>query len=217
EEQVYLSEQGDKINSANILFSIASFAVFIISAGIIINNYQITRKRELEHSKQLRMAENKAATDNLTGTKNRHAYSVKEDMIDAQIAEGSIEAFAVIVCDVNDLKTVNDKQGHHFGDRTIKLTCEIICRIFKHSPVFRIGGDEFVVILENEDYENRAELMEQLERQSAQSGQTVGSTFSAGISEYRKGTDESLLKVFTRADEMMYMKKVSMKKAWNKE
>ena len=83
--------------------------------------------------------------------------------------------------------------------------------------MFRIGGDEFVVILENEDYENRAELMEQLERQSAQSAQTVGSTFSAGISEYRKGTDESLLKVFTRADEMMYMKKVSMKKAGNKE
>lgn len=60
--------------------------------------------------------------------------------------------FALLVADVNGLKEANDALGHESGDQLIKNTSRCICKIFEHSPVFRIGGDEFVVILTGEDY-----------------------------------------------------------------
>ena len=57
-----------------------------------------------------------AAVDSLTGIKNKHAYSQWEEKINAEIAMGSQESFAVAVCDVNNLKMVNDMYGHKEGD-----------------------------------------------------------------------------------------------------
>lgn len=63
--------------------------------------------------------------------------------------------------DLNYLKLINDNFGHDKGNIAIKKICNIVCVTFKHSPVFRIGGDEFVVILENEDYDNIHTLIKQ--------------------------------------------------------
>lgn len=54
----------------------------------------------------------------------------------------------MIVFDINNLKIINDTLGHDFGDILIIDSCKLICKVFKRSPVYRIGGDEFVVILE---------------------------------------------------------------------
>ena len=56
--------------------------------------------------------------------------------------------FALVECDINGLKGINDTYGHEIGDVYIVNSCRGICSVFKHSPVFRIGGDEFVVILQ---------------------------------------------------------------------
>lgn len=210
-DSIYLMEQSHKIHNINALFTVASFAVFIVFALIILSNFKIMKKREEEHSKQLDLAEQRAATDQLTGVKNRHAYYLKELELNEKIDNNEIDSFAIVVCDINDLKLVNDNKGHNLGDQCICCSCKLICSIFKRSPVFRIGGDEFVVILEGDDYENRFELMEQIGRKTMECKEKVGSTIASGISEFVKGKDKFVSEVFARADSMMYEKKNQMK------
>ena len=92
-----------------------------------------------------------------------------------------------------------------------KTSCKLICDIFKHSPVFRIGGDEFVVILKTEDYENRYELIEKINDKTLVCREATGSTIAVGISEFVKGKDNFVTEVFSRADSMMYKRKTEMK------
>jgi electron-transferring-flavoprotein dehydrogenase len=75
------------------------------------------------------------------------------EKINAAIEKGEQEPFAVAVFDINDLKKVNDLHGHKEGDACIRAACKKICTIFDHSPVFRVGGDEFIAILSGADYE----------------------------------------------------------------
>ena len=90
--------------------------------------------------------------------KSLYAYRDKEREIDGYIEDGTAFPFAIAICDVNDVKEVNDTQGHQAGDEFIRAGCKIICDTFNHGPVYRIGGDEFVVLLEGHDFEQRDEL-----------------------------------------------------------
>lgn len=82
-----------------------------------------------------------AYRDPLTGVKNKTAYQEAERQMEERMRTGQPE-FAVVVMDINGLKTVNDTCGHDFGDILIIDACKLICRTFKRSPVYRIGGDE---------------------------------------------------------------------------
>ena len=210
-DDVYLAAQGHKIHNVNAMFTLSSFMVFIVFAMITINNFQITRKREKEHLEKLSIAEKRATTDPLTGIKNRHAYHLKEEEINEKIASNQIDSFALAVCDINNLKLINDQKGHNLGDRCICKCCKLICDVFKKSPVYRIGGDEFAVILKNDDYENRDSLLEKVSSQTVLVDETTSSKIAVGISEYRKGKDDSFLEVFTRADREMYEHKKAIK------
>ena len=97
-----------------------------------------------------------AYRDSLTGVKNKTAYIEAESRFEEQMRLGRPE-FAVAVLDINGLKRINDTYGHDFGDMLIINACRIICKVFQHSPVYRIGGDEFAVILEKTDYEHYPE------------------------------------------------------------
>ena len=92
-----------------------------------------------------------AFTDPLTGVKSKHAFLLQEKQMDADIAAQTAENFAVAVCDVNGLKVINDTLGHKAGDEHIRKASRMICDIFQHSPVYRTGGDEFVVIMRGRD------------------------------------------------------------------
>lgn len=72
--------------------------------------------------------------------------------MDRQITNHRQTPFAIVMFDVNDLKKINDTAGHQAGDQYLCEACKIICDIFKRSPVFRVGGDEFAVIAQNNDY-----------------------------------------------------------------
>ena len=207
----FVQSRAQRILNTNALYTIASFTMFIVSAGIILSNYQIMRKQNEEHTLQLSQVERKAITDQLTGVKNRHAYSIKEKELNERIDSGTADPFAIVICDINDLKLVNDRDGHNFGDQCIRSCCSLICRIYKHSPVYRVGGDEFAVVLERDDYEHRHELLAEMNRQSALLPETARTTLAAGMSEYQPGEDESVLSVFARADSSMYNRKNEMK------
>lgn len=117
-----------------------------------------------------------------------------------------------MVCDINNLKAVNDLYGHKEGDTCIRNACLKICRVFSHSPVFRTGGDEFVVLLLGEDYAQREKLMEKInELPEDRSKIKIGETVSAGMAEYHQERHSSLLNVFEEADKLMYVRKQAMK------
>lgn len=155
-----------------------------------------------------------AYRDSLTGVKNKTAYleyvSRMEDTMRLQRP-----SFAVVVFDVNNLKKVNDTSGHDFGDMLIMDISKMICRVFKHSPVFRIGGDEFVTILQNTDYENYlhllAQLDEELQRANSKCPNDLPLSFARGIAIYGEDTDLTFNDVFKRADSAMYRNKTEMK------
>ena len=123
-----------------------------------------------------------------------------------------------MVCDINNLKVVNDLYGHKEGDVCIRNACAKICGIFSHSPVFRIGGDEFVVLLSGEDYCQRAKLMEQVNAlPKDRSKIRIGETVAAGMVEYNKSRHTCLLSVFEEADKAMYERKQLLKESFTAE
>jgi diguanylate cyclase (GGDEF)-like protein len=152
-----------------------------------------------------------ANRDALTSVKNKRAYVQTEVEMDEKIKKKEQSPFAVVVCDLNGLKHVNDVQGHQAGDEYIKGSCSIICNVFSHSPVFRIGGDEFAVILKDRDYENRYELVEQIGVEQESKRVNGMKPIAIGLSEFIPETDIRVQDVFERADNLMYADKKKCK------
>ena len=125
--------------------------------------------------------------------------------------------FAILMVDMNNLKKINDEYGHKFGDIYIKGCCNMVCETFKHSPIFRIGGDEFVVILMGSDYDKREEKLEKLKEDFIVSyKQSVADPWrrysaALGMAENTAG-DNAVEAVFKRADKEMYEDKAKFKK-----
>ena len=167
--------------------------------------------REKKHFEELDNARTLAYQDALTGVKSKVAYLEFEDNKNRAIREGLKPAFAVAVFDINGLKEVNDTLGHEKGDELIISACSVICRHFKHSPIFRIGGDEFVALLEGEDYQNRTALISSFNAKMDTPESPDQVIIAMGVSEYRDGEDDSLNTVFVRADTRMYERKHELK------
>ena len=172
-----------------------------------VNNVDAQMRRENE----LALARERANRDSLTGVKSKHAYAEVESKLNAEIARGTAPAFAVAMCDVNGLKTVNDTLGHAAGDELLRSAAMIVCNIFDHSPVFRYGGDEFVALLRGRDYENREKLRDQLMRESRERAANGGVVVACGLSDYAPGQDTTVAEVFERADAIMYYNKEALK------
>ena len=186
----------------------------ILIIGLLDEDAQI--RQEQEYARNLSAARKMATIDSLTGVKNKHAYVQWEEKINEGIKERTQEPFAVVVCDINNLKAVNDLYGHKEGDVCIRNACSKICRVFSHSPVFRTGGDEFVVILLGEDYSQREKLMEQINELPADRSKIrIGETVAAGMVEYNKELHFSLLSVFEEADKAMYVRKQALKESFS--
>ncbi len=168
-------------------------------------------QREKEYRKELGSAMELAYKDSLTGVRNTHAYREAERQVDSRLTRGELQEFAVAVFDVNSLKQTNDTLGHEAGDELIQNACHQICRVFAHSPVFRIGGDEFVALLEGEDFRNREALMAEFERIAEENRHSGGPVVASGLAEYEPGYDNSYSRVFERADVHMYERKNRLK------
>jgi len=127
-----------------------------------ISNIQERMARSQQYETALKEARAMITTDGLTGVKNKGAYMNAEAELNEQIRAGADPEFAVVVADLNGLKDINDQHGHQTGDNFLKAGCRAICDIFDHSPVFRVGGDEFAIIARGRDYEHIDELMEKM-------------------------------------------------------
>lgn len=156
---------------------------------------------------------NLARTDALTGILNKTAYDEAINFI-----ESRGDGYAIAVIDVNNLKKINDTYGHERGDIYIKEMVKIALHLFGESHIYRVGGDEFAVILEGEalwDINGLERKFNDLvkiscEDNSRQPWERVSAAI--GIAMYDEKEDESAADVFARADKIMYDKKREMKR-----
>lgn len=157
-----------------------------------------------------------AYQDALTHVKSKAAYVLKRKQLENDVGAFGVE-FALVMVDLNDLKVINDTYGHDHGDEYLVGACAVVCDTYRHSPVYRIGGDEFLVSLQGRDYMRRDELLAQLEQQFAETSANEAlepwKRFSAavGMAVYDERIDKSFDDVFARADREMYVQKTKMK------
>lgn len=173
-------------------------------------------EREKQHRIELETAKRIAYTDSLTGVKSKHAYFEMENAMDRRIVEEGLSEFGVVAFDLNGLKQINDTFGHEEGDRFIKAACRMICGIFQHSPVFRTGGDEFVAVLEGEDFKNRKALLEHFDKEIEENAKKGEMVIASGCEIYTEGQDNCYQTVYERADRKMYSRKAHLKEITKK-
>ena len=156
-----------------------------------------------------------AYRDSLTGLRNTNSYKAWISDFDKEIESKNSE-FGVVVLDINYLKETNDKYGHDVGNRLIVAAAGIISGIFKRSPVFRIGGDEFLVILQNRDLDNIDILLKKFDEECSNKSLTINNeiipvSVAKGFAKYDYSKDKSFLDVFNKADDAMYENKREIK------
>ena len=178
-----------------------------------IENIDNEIKKERQRLKELKTEKELARRDELTGIKNKTAYKELMESVQSNIDNDmNYQPFALVVCDTNNLKYINDTLGHAAGDEYIKASARLLCDTFVHSPVFRIGGDEFVAFLRGKDYASRVKLMDELRAQVIENQNSgTGAVLASGIAEYDPDKDKTVAEIFERADSAMYENKRKLK------
>ncbi|MBR1770521.1 MAG: diguanylate cyclase [Lachnospiraceae bacterium] len=176
--------------------------------GALANSIRLMEKELREYISYIH---EQAYTDAMTGVGNKTAYLDMVRLIERKIQEGMAE-FTVIVFDVNGLKTINDHLGHEYGDKIITQAAGAIKEVFGAEHAYRIGGDEFIVVLERTDQEATEQSFREfdavVERMNAEEKtREVTLAVSKGASFYRQDEDQEYREVFRRADEEMYRDK----------
>lgn len=170
-----------------------------------------------QHMKQM---QGLAFQDSLTGIRNKMAYDNYLGEFKQRIKKGEIKSYGIVVLDTNNLKEINDTYGHENGNAYLVNSCKLICQIFSHSPVFRIGGDEFIVVLTGENLEYHYELLKQLKesmdatKNAAFPWRQISIAYGIGIAEDAKST--TIEDTFNKADNSMYENKRAIKIAEGK-
>ena len=116
---------------------------------ILLEEIAVCFAMAIYNKKYLARTETIAVTDSLTGLSNRLAYKKDVDVIN----EIKPEKFSCIYIDVNELHSINNKYGHAAGDGMLLFIANTLREIFKNEHIYRMGGDEFLVFVENTDKE----------------------------------------------------------------
>ena len=171
----------------------------------------VIEEQKVEKQHELQVVKHQVEIDALTGVKSKHAYVDTEEEIDNKIASGEMPDFALVVFDLNNLKDVNDTYGHEAGDLYIIAATKFIKSIFVDCEIYRIGGDEFVAILLDENYINRETLLLNFNKTMEMNMKNRGVVVSSGMSSFVPGIDNTYIQVFNRADKEMYQRKHELK------
>ena len=186
------------------------YTVGCLIATCLVHTF-VTSDEKVETRKLIGETRLIAYRDALTGARSVHAYVETRENIDRKINADKLTDLAVVVFDLNGLKTVNDNLGHEEGDKYICTGYALIKEMFNSCPVYRIGGDEFVAMLEGDDFNARKTMMEAFNRRMDKNKEEGRITISAGLDEYVRGQDNDFNAIFERADRKMYERKKQMK------
>ena len=177
---------------------------------------EINKALSNSEKKRAKMTE-LANRDALTGVGSKTAYDYQVEKINKMISDNEPLEFSVTMIDLNYLKVINDQFGHAAGDEALIKLASTICLTFTHSPVYRVGGDEFVVLSRNSDYQRIDALVNEFKEKMSRyaSDQSVIDvdhiSAAIGYALYNKDKDKSFEDVFKRADKRMYECKWIMK------
>jgi diguanylate cyclase (GGDEF)-like protein len=165
----------------------------------------------LENARRFREARQLADLDALTNLHNRRYF---HETLAREVARGHRydRRLALIVCDVDDFKSVNDRAGHLSGDAALAEVAERLRSVVRSADIAcRIGGDEFAVIMPESSVVDAHQLSERLQAVVAARPVVLAGRLdlSAGVAELRQGDDASSL--FERADEALFRAKSSGK------
>jgi len=199
---------------------IAIVVVVIALVTVIIAQQRIIRaKKEVQKShQQVNDLNKRIFVDALTSVRNKGGFNEYIQNLQGRLDQNERLEFAVVIFDCNNLKLINDQYGHDKGDIYLKTASGLICRVYKRSPVFRIGGDEFAVVLLNEDYQNREELQTLFAKSAEAIRASADNKYeqisvAAGMAVYEPQTDSCVDDVVRRADKIMYANKRARKEA----
>ena len=147
--------------------------------------------------------------DRLTNTRNKRAFDVAADRLN--------QPYGLVMIDMNNLKEINDTHGHEKGDIYLKNLCQMIWRSFRHSTVYRVGGDEFIVVLEGDDCAAREALIRAIKEtfRQTQNDESLPPwervSAAVGCAVYDPRRDHGAGDVLKRADAEMYRNKREIK------
>jgi diguanylate cyclase (GGDEF)-like protein len=148
----------------------------------------LLRRRNL-----FRKLETISYSDQLTGFGNRHAMDCFMESLQPS------KSIGVVYCDVTGLKRVNDTSGHREGDALLLRACECLKEVFEGYAMFRLGGDEFLVICsgisETELYEKEAALKDKMKKYSC--------ILAVGCV-WHQNSEENMDRLLMEADQRMY-------------
>ena len=165
-------------------------------------------KNLVEKEKEVVRLNSMANRDMLTHVGNRNAYDQYAEGLQLKMTEGHME-FGILLADANGLGRINEEYGNDKGDLYLQKACRVICEVFRHSPVYRMGGDEFAVMLLGEDYINRRALMDEAQSiyfksmsdEKTPPWEQAGVSF--GLAEYDEQKDRTVKDVYDRANEAL--------------
>ncbi|GEM_PF-5786541 len=189
--------QGDYAGLAvdlGLLFFAICFTAGLVASGI----------DTLVFESRMHTLELAAYRDQLTGCENRRAFDQKLEAYRQQDGAGAMAGLAMAMFDSNNLKIVNDTYGHARGDRLIIDTAATLLRYLgDFGTVYRIGGDEFVVVCDNTDRCALGVALEAFDREANANGE-AGIDVSWGVAYYKPGIDRDPDSVLMRAEHRMY-------------
>ncbi len=191
-------------------------ADMILELDKYMKNLLNTTKELTETRQQAKDLQALANKDSLTGVRNKTAYDDEIRKLKREAVQG-LDKFGIGIIDLNDLKTINEEFGHDKGNIAVKNLCKRVCNVFKHSPVFRIGGDQFAVILKNADYDAVESLVNEFYIETARNQMNESlepwEKYSAaiGVALFDRDTDFTVNDVSKRAEANMFAKKQKMK------
>ena len=219
----YYSTEDVKVTFVDLIKEHMLVVLTVITLIILI--YLILLYRSIRAEKKARKEEHmvndlnkRVFVDALTAVRNRGAYNYRIQELQDQLDHGEQLEFAIGVFDCDNLKQVNDLHGHDKGDIYLMAASRLISEVFRNSPVYRIGGDEFAVILQYEDYQNRDELASLFEEKQKAVNVSAESCWdeirvALGIAVYDPAIDLSVNDTSRRADKIMYDNKRNRKQA----
>ena len=213
----YYSTEDVKLSFADFISeNLAIILIVVVVAllaiiALLLRSIRAERKAR-EEEEQVAALSKRVFVDPLTSVRNKAGYDEYVQGMQDRMDAGEKFEFAMGVFDCDSLKEINDECGHDKGDLYLKTASQAICHVFDHSPVFRIGGDEFAVVLQGEDFENREERIAEFRQASDEINASAKNRWnevhvSMGIVEFDPSTDRSAVDTARRADQLMYENK----------